>query len=71
MSWLRTVLREIFGLFVDDGSFATVVLAWVLVVVFLVPPLGLAQRWRGVFLFGGLAVILVESAVRFARQSRR
>jgi hypothetical protein len=32
MSWIKTVLREVFGLFVDDGSFAIAILAWLLLV---------------------------------------
>ncbi len=29
MRWIVTIVREIFGLFVDDGSFALAVLAWI------------------------------------------
>ena len=32
MRWIATVVREIFGLFVDDGSFALAVLVWIGVV---------------------------------------
>ena len=68
MTSLKTILREILGLFMDDGSFAFSILAWVSVVVFLLPHFGLALPWRGAVLFGGLAVILFSSAVRFSRQ---
>ena len=64
MTWLRTILREIFGLFVDDGSFAVWILGWLGLTVFLAPHLGLVSRWNGFFLFAGLAVILVWSAMR-------
>ena len=71
MTWVRTILREILGLFVDDGHFAILILAWVTVVVFLLPHLGLALRWRGLILFVGLATILFGSAVRFSGQDRK
>ena len=32
MRSIATIVREIFGLFVDDGSFALAVLAWIVVV---------------------------------------
>lgn len=67
MGWLRTIGREVWGLFVDDGSLAVAILVWVGVT-------WMAERWMGqwsggmgVVLFGGLAVILVESLLRFAR----
>lgn len=65
---LKAILHEIVALFVDDVSFAFFILAWIGFAAFLLPRLGLAHRWRGAILFGGLAVILMESAVRFSRQ---
>ena len=32
MKWLKNILREIFGLFVDDGTFALAILIWLAVV---------------------------------------
>ena len=32
LRWIATIFREILGLFVDDGSFAVAVLAWIGVV---------------------------------------
>ncbi len=68
MSWIRTVLREVFGLFVDDGSFALAIVAWLLLVWLVLPRLGVDARWTGVILFAGLALILVESVTRRARR---
>lgn len=70
MRWISTIVREIFGLFVDDSSFALAVLAWIGLVWFLV------HHWKqaiagGVVLFLGLGVILAESTFRFARKRRR
>ena len=68
MTWLTTILREIFGLFVDDGAFAVTILVWLAVVALVPPRLGLDPSWTAVLLFAGLAVILIESATRRARR---
>jgi membrane protein implicated in regulation of membrane protease activity len=70
MNSIRTIFREIFGLFVDDGSFAILILAWLGLTLFLLPHLGWLPRWRGFILFAGLAAILVESTTRYSRRSR-
>ncbi len=62
MQWLKTVAREIYGLFVDDGSFALAILVW-LAVAWLVLPKATAG-WQGALLTGGLVVLLVESVLR-------
>lgn len=67
MGWLRAIIDEIIGLFVDDLGFAVAILVWLGVLVFVVPRLGLPGFVPVVLLFGGLLVILVESAVRKAR----
>jgi hypothetical protein len=68
MGWLKTILHEAYGLFVDDGSFAVAILLWLGINWQIVPRLGLALEARGILLFVGLALILVESAVRRARR---
>jgi hypothetical protein len=71
MRWLNSILREIFGLFVDDGSFAIAVLIWLALAVLLLPRIAPAARWSGPALFAGLALILIESVLRYARQNRK
>ena len=68
MSWITTILREVFGLFVDDGSFAVTILAWVVAIGLVPSRLGLPSPWCATLLFVGLALILLESARRRARQ---
>ena len=68
MRWFKTIFREIFGLFVDDGSFAIAILVWLGVVWRLLPRLGVFSRWNGLILFAGLGLILVESALRYTRK---
>ena len=67
MSWITTIARELLGLFVDDGSFAVTILAWVVAVGLIPTRLGLAPQWLAPLLFVGLALILLESAARRAR----
>jgi len=68
VTWLSTILSEFIGLFVDDGSFAVAILAWLAFCWLVLPRLGLAPAWQPAILFVGLALILVESALRRARQ---
>jgi hypothetical protein len=68
MGWIRTVLGEVYGLFVDDGWFAVTILGWLVVAGVALPRLGVPAGVGGVVLFLGLAGILVESVVRRARR---
>ncbi len=68
MNWLRTIVTETFGLFVDDGAFAVAILAWLIVTGVVLPHAGTAPALKGPILFAGLAVILLESATRRARK---
>jgi hypothetical protein len=68
MPWLRSIAREIFSLFVDDGSFAIAILAWLGLVVFVLKHVVAHANWLSTALFGGLALILVESVLRTARR---
>ena len=70
MKWLKNILREIFGLFVDDGSFALAILIWIAVVRWATPHLNIPSRATGLILFAGLALILTESAARYSRHKQ-
>ena len=70
MGWMRTVVREVWGLFVDDGSFALAIVICVAVVWLLVRRWGISGGAGAGALFGGLAVVLVGSLLRFARALR-
>ena len=71
MRWLTTIAREIFGLFVDDGSFALAIVIWLLLVVVLLPRVVASASWAAPALFAGLAIILAQSVLRYSRKSRR
>jgi hypothetical protein len=66
MQWIRTILEEIYGLFVDDGLFAVVIVLW-LAIAFVVLPMFVGPALQGGLLIGGLLVALAESVLRKAR----
>ena len=70
MRWLKSIAREVLGLFVEEGSFAAAILVWVVMAKILLPRLAASAHWTGPALFAGLALILIESVVRFARKAR-
>jgi hypothetical protein len=70
MHWLRTVAAEIWGLFVDDGSFAAAIVVWLAIVLFGLRRLAWASRWGGIALFAGLALVLIENVLRHTRRRR-
>lgn len=64
MRWLKPILREIYGLFVDDGSFAVAIVAWSLVVAVILPRVALPADVKAPILFVGFLLILLESTLR-------
>ena len=72
MRRISLIPRELFGLFVDDASFALTILVWLTACALLLPRVPLALAWHGVLLFTGLAVILVWHCLRhIARHAAR
>lgn len=71
MKWVNNIFREIFGLFVDDGSFALAILLWLILMRWLTSRSLIESAAAGVVLFAGLALILIESALRYARRKRQ
>lgn len=68
MKWLQTIVRELLGLFIDDGSFASAILVWVATVAFLLPRLPVAPGRHAPLLAVGLLAILAESVLRRSRR---
>ena len=71
MGWIKSIGREILGLFVDDGSFAGAIIVWLILTVAVLPRVAPEAGWSGVMLFAGLVLVLVESVLRYARRKRR
>lgn len=70
MKFLAEIAKEIFGLFVEDGSLALALLAWV----------GIALLWSrthsdprlgGPIFVGGCLLMLLENVRRTARRKQR
>jgi len=68
MGWITVALRELAGLFVDDGSLALLTLLWLAACGLALRWLGLDPAWAGLPLFAGLALALLASALRAARR---
>ncbi|TXR50120.1 hypothetical protein FVA77_06395 [Phyllobacterium endophyticum] len=68
MNIVRTAIREIFGMFIDDGALAL----WSMILIFLVAAAvefgGLPGLAGGIMLLAGCILILAESTFRAARK---
>ncbi|MCJ2016660.1 MULTISPECIES: hypothetical protein [unclassified Methylobacterium] len=70
MDTLKTILRELVGLFVDDVGFAAAIVGWIILAWLLsslvLPP----SPWGAILLFAGPGAILLESTLRRAGAPR-
>ena len=66
MKWLRRLVRELWGLFVEDGRYAGAILIWVALSAFVLPKV-LPSTWNGPALFVGLIAILFANVRRSAK----
>jgi hypothetical protein len=69
MITIRELFRELIGLFVDDGSLALALLAWLGITAAITWMSDYDGLIKGVILFGGCALILIENVLRKARKS--
>ena len=69
MAWLNSIFQELVGLFVEDGTFASAILAWLAFLWLVLPRLPILGEWHAIILFAGLIAILFESVLR--RSARR
>ncbi|AZO26875.1 MULTISPECIES: hypothetical protein [Mesorhizobium] len=67
MKIIRLVLKELFGMFVDDGSLALLALILIALITAAVKLLALPPLAGGVLLLAGCLAILLESSRRGAR----
>jgi hypothetical protein len=70
MKRLLEALRELLGLFVDDGSLALALLAWTAAAGLGLPGLRLPASFAAPILFLGYLIILFENLARTARRKR-
>jgi hypothetical protein len=71
MRWIGTALRELIALFVDDGSFAAALLAWLAGAVICLRFFDVPPAAEGIILALGFACLLAENVERTARGSRK
>jgi len=69
MRTLIAILREVAGLFVDDGSLALAILAVVGVAAFLAIILKASALAVGLVLLGGCVAVLIENVIRTVRRN--
>jgi hypothetical protein len=70
MGWLGTALRRLVGLFVDDGSLALAILAWLCLIAVAASLWPAGGGWLGVGLAAGLLAILAENVLRAGKTKR-
>jgi len=72
MKALKTALLEVYGLFVEDGTYALDILIWVVLAAVLFPrEPNAAAIWSGPVFFLGLAALLAWNVIRTARKKRQ
>ena len=71
MTVIRLVLKELVGMFVDDGNLALLALILIALIAAAVKVLGLPPLTGGVLLLAGCLAILLESVRRAARDKAR
>jgi hypothetical protein len=68
MNMLKTIWREFFAIFVDDGNFSLTILIWLGLLRLALPYVRIPAMWHAAILFLGLAGILGESVLRRSRK---
>jgi hypothetical protein len=68
---LATILRELVGLFVDDGSLAAGAVVWAAICGWGLPLLGVGPRAEAGLLVLGLAALLLENTLRASSRRPR
>ena len=71
MRTLATILRELVGLFVDDGSLAAGAVVWAAICGWGLPLLGVEPRAEAGLLVLGLAALLLENTLRASSRRPR
>ena len=71
MRTLAAILRELVGLFIDDGSLASGTVVWAAICGWGLPLLGVGPRAQGAILVLGLAALLMENTRRASGPARR
>jgi hypothetical protein len=68
VQWIKTIAGELFGLIVDDGTFAVAIIVWLGAVGLLSRQFLQDAEWTGPVLFAGLGAILLHSTIYRSRR---
>ena len=68
MNVITTALKEVYGLFVEDGSYAVGILIWLFLSALVLPHIPALGQWRGPLVFTGMLALLAENVLRTARK---
>ena len=71
MKLLKSLLRELLGLFVDDGSLAVAIILWILLTAGLFPLLALPEGVQPWLWFFGLLALLFENLFRSVKARKK
>ena len=70
MEFLRTTLKELRDLFIDDGNLVFLLLSLIAIISNAVKWLGLQPILGGILLLIGYLTLLTESVMRYRRKNR-
>ena len=70
MEFLRTTLKELRDLFIDDGNLVFLLLSLIAIISIAVKWLGLQPILGGILLLMGYLTLLTESVLRYRRNNR-
>ncbi len=68
MKTFLMILKELWGLFVDDGTLAVGIIVWLLFIAFILPRTAIPAQFDSVILLAGLVIGLMENIWRAARK---
>jgi hypothetical protein len=63
-------LKELYGLFVEDGIYAIAIVVWLVVCAIMLPHISQLSEWRAPLISFGLLVLLIENVSRAARRNK-
>ena len=71
IGWISSAWRELAGLFIDDGSFAAAILAWLAGGVICIHVLAVPPAVEAFILAAGFALLLAENVERSVRRANK
>ena len=70
MKTFLTIIEELWGLFVDDGTLAVGIILWLLFIAFVLPRTAIPTQFDSFILLGGMVLGLMENIWRAAGKQK-